>query len=1409
MSSQLNASTLSSHHEQFIKAAKLYNFVNLTTKHVIPNFQFEVRHAMVDAGIPDALAASPAFTNKFNEYLYAEMNQNRFQNFDLPITEQILVTNMKKILQILHPHIPSEAMHLFVLAGFNVKVKKRDDGSTDRKDYDRVVKKLRRALNAFKDSNPSAPAPPAPDHIHIPSNTTPASSNSTSTPIPVALNGRTIELPPPSDEFSQTPMSPLTTSQRTSVGDSSTLSTMTGAQRSQASRSCSTNTTISTIRVQRQRGNASTIHDSSNSTSTVDIFGDPIPRQTSTQAQKSRQYIEKEKKTRALGFKIGTTLYNEKLKGNNEVKHLQTVDEIADGINRLLGIEVICGNEIKKAVAQNRIGVGPAQLGRPTELPSDEIEDLAILFFSISSIEQANAGKRLKRPQLVSLLDQIVNEKRRREGKKELNSTHLYKHHIEPLNSLRQDVNPVDRREFIRVLWLTYRNLSENYARWEDACIQEGFARYAETEEELQEHGKMVFFGGKYSNLFMNFDEMQLSLDQNSERPGGRPADMPTNPSISDPGEGQHKSGAYCTIVASIIGNEPGIPLFIFPTQAKSGHVNVHAKRFESFPQIQAKYGNPFARWYDVNIQYSTKGSMTSSIISHWVQGFSEYYPNVADEKGKRVMVKSDFGPGRLRNEGFMSNLLIDGFKFFASLPNGTEITQEMDQLFSEFKRLCYLNREQLFTEMVFVSGPKAKLTVDHIGYIVFGGEVKIAPNHSVNLTYKPFIEAFTEEKIMSARDGCGFWPYTRNALKSKKVRHVLRSYRQSVSRSSSNTGNDNSIDRSDSSSDSSSIADDDDGTNVNSSNNEVNTSKEDDNNDDCDVQEELLQSIEDLNIKTVTTLVAKGYYNVAELGARKLLRESGHSDANGEDNEEINQQSHIIRTEPHTKERQDQLASAKYAGEFHRITMGGGILNCPDMMIGLARKRMKKDAEDFEKKKKLIQVYEKISEQAMSSVFSKPYARWTAKDTKIAIKYKQGLKAPDDRKWNQNAKLSELKTFYEQHYKGRAVLDNANKICWKPEDEAKLLRMKAGEIGSVQETTMYARALEGRKDYLVKRLNNLTSESRFQIIEDVVVQLNHEERQILGCKLGLIMPPSNSDSESESGDSNTSQSIVIAATPIPLLLTEILDDQQVLSQSVSSEEDMVDKVNNDYDTDNSKVVNDDESSAQSSDICLESLMMNQRDNNHHGGGSDNESESSSCFDFQQKQYAHPTTTAPISTNSFPIENIIVNEGSKEQGAIDDVNTLSCSNDREKNSAYDDVAQTVSENVDKETVEAVEGSMEDVDSLSFDNRNGHRRNKNKAFTPSVNDHSNVNEDNSRCSVGEEESGVWIKLSQITLDKNGIALIKDELDNRGIKYDDKWKIRKLKSVLSNEGLDGEKEFEPKSSLILQAIKDESI
>ena len=282
-------------------------------------------------------------------------------------------------------------------------------------------------------------------------------------------------------------------------------------------------------------------------------------------------------------------------------------------------------------------------------------------------------------------------------------------------------------------------------------------------------------------------------------------------------------------------------------------------------------------------------------------------------------------------------------------------------------------------------------------------------------------------------------------------------------------------------------------------------------------------------------------------------------------------------------------------------------------MMIGLARKRMKKDIEELERKKKSIQAYEKIAEEARVNVFSKPYTRWTAKDFKAAIKYKQGLKAPDNRKWNQSSKFDVLKTFYDAHYKGLPRL-GPDEICWKPEDEEKLESMRAGKIDSVQETTMYARCLDGRKNYLLERLINLSAQSRFDIIEDATALLTHEERNKLGFKLGFLVS-NEIQSDDDEDDSEHSRNISLLSTDhIPRLLTEILDEEEDIVLGISDDADSENEIDS--------LRSDGNCSDQSSE-CLSALLNNQnnRNVNINHDSRDSDSDSSSCFDFQREQY--------------------------------------------------------------------------------------------------------------------------------------------------------------------------------------------
>ena len=68
------------------KAAKLYNFISLTTKHVNADFAYEYVDAMEDMGIPSNLAKSLSFSQKFVVKLQEEMIRTRSEVIETPTT---------------------------------------------------------------------------------------------------------------------------------------------------------------------------------------------------------------------------------------------------------------------------------------------------------------------------------------------------------------------------------------------------------------------------------------------------------------------------------------------------------------------------------------------------------------------------------------------------------------------------------------------------------------------------------------------------------------------------------------------------------------------------------------------------------------------------------------------------------------------------------------------------------------------------------------------------------------------------------------------------------------------------------------------------------------------------------------------------------------------------------------------------------------------------------------------------------------------------------------------------------------------------------------------------------------------------------------------------------------------------
>lgn len=86
---------------------------------------------------------------------------------------------------------------------------------------------------------------------------------------------------------------------------------------------------------------------------------------------------------------------------------------------------------------------------------------------------------------------------------------------------------------------------------------------------------------------------------------------------------------------------------------------------------------------------------MTKEIMVNWLMYFQQLWPDLADCDGKRVFLKLDTGPGR-ESDDFVFLARAFGVDIFPGLPNGTEVGQEMDQMFSAFKKDLYNNRDRL-----------------------------------------------------------------------------------------------------------------------------------------------------------------------------------------------------------------------------------------------------------------------------------------------------------------------------------------------------------------------------------------------------------------------------------------------------------------------------------------------------------------------------------------------------------------------------------------------------------------------------------------------------------------------------------------------------------------------------------------
>ena len=147
------------------------------------------------------------------------------------------------------------------------------------------------------------------------------------------------------------------------------------------------------------------------------------------------------------------------------------------------------------------------------------------------------------------------------------------------------------------------------------------------------------------------------------------------------------------------------------------------------------------------------------------------YYPNTCEEEGRRMIAKVDSGTGRNHIEG-LAGMMLNGMHLFAGTPNGTEANQEIDQLFSSFKAVVYANRDKLYDMLVTINGAKARLTVNDMGYIIFGGRREFKDNDKgiTHINLANATDKLSKEHIRKACEKVGYVPATRAALDHKLI---------------------------------------------------------------------------------------------------------------------------------------------------------------------------------------------------------------------------------------------------------------------------------------------------------------------------------------------------------------------------------------------------------------------------------------------------------------------------------------------------------------------------------------------------------------------------------------------------------------------------------------------------------------
>jgi hypothetical protein len=774
-------------------------------------------------------------------------------------------------------------------------------------------------------------------------------------------------------------------------------------------------------------------------------------RRTAYQAQMKRKDEEENNEKRSIAFQVSTILV--KKYKDKKLNWFGSVAAIVNAVNSFVANldGAVSTREVIKAVHEDRIGKPPIKQGTKGKLPPGAFDALCDLTFSISAITQHNGDEALTRPEIINMIDSIVSPYFEEKSTMGMNKRTLHDR-IQTRNATRMNVATRNRRENLRWRWFTFNNQLKHYINFEKFSVEAGFASWA-TDEQYETTGQKTIWTTEQRARYINVDEISFSLGYGDNGVGGREPMKFTVDGIRDSGEEEQKSSFKCTLLFGMNGRDEALPpLIILPSAAANPRIK--KALLSRMPQVEGMYGLTEKKKYSCWIATSANGSMDGGIMMAYIEKLIELFPDARDERGFRICFKVDSGPGRKGQYNEVSFVAKQfGVIIYTSLPNSTEGTQEMDQVFSFLKTRMEINRSMLHRALLRAGLGPCK--VEHLPIIIFGGDYNLKDDEMISVP-KAFEICLSADHCRSGRYKCGYVPPNRNALYHDKCRREVEDEVQLVlGVPETNADMMNLINRIDS---------------IYLDSGQTNN----------DGYKEMVLGIQLQNKTSIRKLLDLGFKFARMIGQRCIREEERDDEA---------ESSIGVTTVPGTRERQDLMGQATRAGAYWKVTNGGAPLGCDDMLISMERLRMMDKAKDLEKERKELE--EKLKTKGKALEILRDGGQPTrVSELKDCIMWKKGTtKQP-------KGKRGELLTLWG------TVKNQPDPIGLDNNDlrqlEKSIKRLERGDIEEVEDTGLFKRAYARKCRVLHEQGMFLGEPERVQLLASLHLSLSEDGKQQL-----------------------------------------------------------------------------------------------------------------------------------------------------------------------------------------------------------------------------------------------------------------------------------------------------------------------